>query len=134
MSFKGGGGVNQFAAMAIQEYMKHNMCQHIDDQNRSLRVKRDAMLASLGENFGDAATWSVPEGGLYTWLRLPEGADLAGLEGQVFAEGVGYYAGIHFSPEGLGATAPGCASATLRPRWYTRESPSWPESWNATGS
>ncbi len=103
MSFKGGGGVNQFAAMAIQEYMKHNMYQHIDDQNRSLRVKRDAMLASLGENFGDAATWSVPEGGLYTWLRLPEGADLAGLEGQVFAEGVGYYAGTHFSPEGLGA-------------------------------
>ena len=103
MSFKGGGGVNQFAALAIEEYLKHNIDQHIREQNESLRTKRDAMLASLGENFGDAATWSVPEGGLYIWLQLPEGADLAGLQEQAFAEGVGYYSGPQFSPEGRGA-------------------------------
>ena len=105
MSFKGGGGVNQFAALAIEEYLKHNMYQHIATQNASLRAKRDAMLASLGENFGDAATWSEPQGGLYIWLTLPEGADLAGLQEQAFAEGVGYYSGPQFSPEGRGANS-----------------------------
>lgn len=103
MSFKGGGGVNQFAALAIEEYLKHHMYQHIAEQNRALVVKRDAMLAALGENFGGAATWSKPEGGLYVWLEMPEGTDLAGLQEQSFDEGVGYYNGAMFSPEGAGA-------------------------------
>ena len=103
MSFKGGGGVNQFAALAVEEYSRNEMDQHIDDQNQALRVKRDAMLAALGENFGDAAKWTKPEGGLYIWLELPEGVDLAGLQDQAFDEGVGYYNGTMFSPEGRGA-------------------------------
>jgi len=103
MSFKSPSGVNQFSAMAIEEYLKRDMYQHIDEQNQSLRVKRDAMLASLGENFGDAATWSKPEGGLYVWLEMPEDVDLAALQEQSFEEGVGYYNGTMFSPEGRGA-------------------------------
>ena len=103
MSFKAGGGVNEFAALAIEEYLKRDMYRHIDEQNRSLQVKRDAMLASLGEHFGGAATWNKPEGGLYVWLELPEGTDLAGIQGQVLEEGVSYYDGTMFSPEGRGA-------------------------------
>ena len=103
MSFKGGGGVNQFAALAVQEFAKEGMEPHIDDQNQSLRVKRDAMLSALGENFGDAAQWSKPEGGLYVWLEMPEDVNLAALQEQSFNEGVGYYNGTMFSPEGRGA-------------------------------
>ncbi len=102
MSFKGGGGVNQFAALAVQEFAKGSMDAHIDEQNRALRVKRDAMLAALGENFGDQAQWSKPEGGLYVWLEMPEDVDLAALQEQSFQEGVGYYNGSMFSPEGNG--------------------------------
>ena len=103
MSFKGGGGVNQFAALAVQEYARGNMDDHVKEQNQSLRVKRDAMLAALGENFGDAARWSKPEGGLYVWLEMPEEVNLATIQDQVFDEGVGYYNGTMFSPEGRGA-------------------------------
>lgn len=103
MSFKSGGGVNEFAALAVQEFAGGSMDAHIDDQNRSLRVKRDAMLSALGENFGDQAQWSKPEGGLYVWLEMPEDVDLAGLQEQAFNEGVGYYNGTMFSPEGRGA-------------------------------
>mgnify|MGYP001350997807 CR=1 FL=1 len=103
MSFKGGGGVNQFAALTIEEYLKRDMYPHIDEQNQALLAKRDAMLASLGENFGGAATWTKPEGGLYVWLELPDGADLAAVQEQSFSEGVGFYNGTMFSPEGRGA-------------------------------
>ena len=102
MSFKGGGGVNHFAALAIEEYLKRDMYPHIDQQNGSLVAKRDAMLASLGENFGDAATWTTPKGGLSIWLQLPEDADLAAVQEQSFNEGVGFYNGTMFSPEGRG--------------------------------
>jgi len=103
MSFKSPSGVNQFAALAIEEYLKRDMYSHIGDQNETLRIKRDAMLAALGENFGDAAQWSHPEGGLYIWLEMPEGVDLAAIQEQSFSEGVGYYNGTMFSPEGRGA-------------------------------
>ena len=102
LSFKS-GGVNQFAALAITEYLRSNMYAHIDDENQALRVKRDAMLAALGEHFGNRAEWTRPEGGLYLWLTMPEGADLAGFQEQSFREGVGYYNGTMFSPEGHGA-------------------------------
>ena len=102
LSFKS-GGVNQFAALAIEEYLRNNMYEHIDDENQALRVKRDAMLAALGEHFGNRAEWTRPEGGLYLWLTMPEGTDLAGFQEQSFREGVGYYNGTMFSPEGNGA-------------------------------
>jgi 2-aminoadipate transaminase len=102
ISFKS-GGVNQLAALAIDEYLRSNMYEHIDEENQALRVKRDAMLAALGEHFGNRATWSKPEGGLYVWLTMPEGTDLAGFQEQCFREGVGYYNGTMFSPEGNGA-------------------------------
>ena len=103
MSFKAGGGVNQFAALAIEEYLRNNMYQHIEEENRALVIKRDAMIASLGENFGSAATWLVPQGGLYVWVEMPEGTDLAAFQEQSFREGVGFYNGTMFSPEGRGA-------------------------------
>jgi 2-aminoadipate transaminase len=103
MSFKGGGGVNQFAALAVEEYLRNHMYEHINEHNDALRVKRDAMLAALGENFGGAARWVKPEGGLYVWVEFPEGTDLASLQEQAFQEGVGYYNGTMFSPEGRGA-------------------------------
>ncbi len=102
LSFKS-GGVNQFAALAIEEYLRNHMYDHIDEENQALRAKRDAMLAALGEHFGNRATWSKPEGGLYLWLTMPEGTDLAGFQERSFNEGVGYYNGTMFSPEGNGA-------------------------------
>ena len=102
LSFKS-GGVNQFAALAIEEYLRNHMYDHIDEENQALRAKRDAMLAALGEHFGNRATWSKPEGGLYLWLTMPEGTDLAAFQDRSFNEGVGYYNGTMFSPEGNGA-------------------------------
>ena len=102
LSGRSGGGPSQFAALAIEEYLKHNMYSHITEENDGLRAKRDAMLASLGESFGNAATWNAPEGGLYVWLQLPDGADLAAIQAQAMAEGVAYYNGSQFSPEGKG--------------------------------
>ncbi len=102
-SFKSGGAVSQFTALAVAEYMKGGIDQHIEAQNRSLMAKRDAMLASLGENFGGSVTWTTPQGGLYVWVKFPEGTDLAAVQEQSYQEGVGYYNGAQFSPSGEGA-------------------------------
>ena len=102
-SFKSGGAVSQFTALTIAEFMKGGLNQHIEVQNRALAAKRDAMVAALGENFGGSVTWTVPQGGLYIWVKFPEGTDLAAVQEEIFHEGVSYYNGSQFSPTGEGS-------------------------------
>ena len=98
---KSGGGVNQFAALAVHRYSTTHLEDHIGDVRGVLRVKRDAMLAALGENFGSAATWSRPAGGLYVWLQMPDDADMDGVRETALEAEVGYNAGPQFSPDGV---------------------------------
>ena len=37
------------------------------------------MLAALAEYMPDGVTWTEPQGGLFVWVRLPEGCDGAAL-------------------------------------------------------
>lgn len=37
--------------------------------------RRNAMLAALERHFPDEVTWTKPAGGLFLWLRLPDGLD-----------------------------------------------------------
>ena len=43
------------------------------------RRRRDAMLAALAEHMPAGTTWTEPQGGLFVWVRLPEGCDGAAL-------------------------------------------------------
>ncbi len=43
------------------------------------RRRRDAMLAALAEYMPAGVTWTEPQGGLFVWVRLPEGCDGAAL-------------------------------------------------------
>ena len=59
------------------------------------------MLAALGENFGDRAEWSSPNGGLFVWLKMPDDSDLVSIRDKVLDKyDVGYLPGVQFSPEG----------------------------------
>ena len=100
-SVKSGGGVNQFAALAVHRYAMGDLDAHIDEANDLLRVKRDAMLAALGENFGSEARWSQPEGALFIWLEMPEGVDLVDALPAANEAGVGYLPGPGFAPDGV---------------------------------
>ncbi len=100
-AIKSGSGVNQFSALAVHRYSVAHLEGHIEDHNRVLRAKRDAMLSALGENFGPAATWSHPDGGLYIWLRMPEGSNLVALQEKAMNADVGYQSGAMFAPDGV---------------------------------
>lgn len=99
---KGGGATNLFAAYAVHRYVTENLDAHIDDIRAIQREKRDAMVTALGENFGSAATWSNPPGGLYIWLKMPENVDLVNLrEKALETVDVGYGIGTNFAADGV---------------------------------
>src|SRR5262249_27748027 len=47
--------------------------RHVAELREVYRVKCDAMLAALEEEFGDwpGASWTRPDGGMFVWLTLP---------------------------------------------------------------
>ena len=99
---KSGGATNMFASYAVHRYSTENLDDHIVEINDIQRTKRDAMLAALGENFGGAATWSRPDGGLFIWLQMPEESDITAIRDKVLdTADVGYQAGPLFAPDGV---------------------------------
>ena len=70
-----GGSPSHLASMTVHEYLREHKDEYIDSVSESLKEKRDAMLAALGENFPPSCSWSTPNGGMMIWVRLPEGAD-----------------------------------------------------------
>ena len=100
---KSGGSVNTFAAFAVHRYATGHLNSHIEEINDIQRTKRDAMLAALDEHFGPyGATWSHPQGGLFIWLQLAEGVDVAAIRDKVLETAdVGYLPGNNFAPDGI---------------------------------
>ena len=94
-------GPSQFVSLAIENFLKNEMDSHKEKITSLLREKRDAMVSSLGENFGGTGvTWTIPEGGCYLWITFPEDVDLVALQQECFDEGGGYLSGDRFSPSG----------------------------------
>ncbi|MBI3326245.1 MAG: PLP-dependent aminotransferase family protein [Nitrospinae bacterium] len=109
------GGTSAFTSRAVAEYLQ----DHLDARMATLlgvyRSKRDAMLEALEEHLSGVATWSRPRGGLFIWVRLPEGYNTTTLLEAAHASGVAYLPGTNFSPEGKGASYLRLSFAYLSP-------------------
>ena len=70
-----GTSPSHLAAMAVHGYLSQHRDRYVERVAASLKLKRDAMLAALGEHFGPGCEWSTPHGGMMVWVKLPEGAD-----------------------------------------------------------
>jgi DNA-binding transcriptional MocR family regulator len=67
------------------------------------RLKRDAMLRSLGAEMPPGATWTQPEGGFFVWLTLPDAVSGAALlERAVEQAQVAFVPGAAFFHDGSG--------------------------------
>jgi DNA-binding transcriptional MocR family regulator len=66
------------------------------------RGRRDAMVSSLSEMLPECR-WNVPEGGFYTWVRLPAGIDARTMLPRATTALVAYVSGSAFYADGQGA-------------------------------
>lgn len=70
------------------------------------RRKRDVMLLALQREMPPGVTWTRPEGGVFLWVRLPEGMDTEQLLPAAVEEaGVAYVVGSGFHADGGGKNA-----------------------------
>jgi DNA-binding transcriptional MocR family regulator len=66
------------------------------------RERRDALLDSLGALMPAGTTWTVPGGGFYSWVTLPEGLDATAMLPRAVAALVAYVPGTGFFADGQG--------------------------------
>jgi 2-aminoadipate transaminase len=77
-----------FVATYFQE---HDWRAYLGQLKLLYRRRRDVMLEALQESFGERATWTRPQGGLFIWATLQGGADTTDLLAQ--SEGVAFVPG-----------------------------------------
>ena len=103
LSVKVGSGPNQFAAYAIDGYIRSKLEKQKSNYDKILKEKKESMEKCLEEAFaGTKASRSSPLGGCYTWFEMTDGTKLAEVRDEVFDRGVGYIAGDMFAPNGDG--------------------------------
>ena len=92
---------SQLLQRTVAEFLNRGLLEpHLAALNAANLERRDAMLAALAREFGDSATWTVPEGGLFLWVTLPPEVDTAAPLKRAFERQVAYIPGVNFSPEG----------------------------------
>ena len=55
---------------------------------RGLRAKLDTLMEALNEQFGTAAEFEEPKGGIFLWVKLPDNVDTLKLYQAALAAGV----------------------------------------------
>jgi 2-aminoadipate transaminase len=89
--------------MAITSYLDHHDWKgQIKKFREQYRERRDAMISALEEMIPDAS-WNVPDGGFYVWLKLPEGLDGKSMLPRAVTARVAYVPGTAFYFDGQGA-------------------------------
>jgi 2-aminoadipate transaminase len=81
----GSGALEQ---MVLAEYCATNFTKHVPQLRKSLRAKLVTLMESLKEHFGDAAEFDDPRGGIFLWVKLPDGVDALKLYQPALAAGV----------------------------------------------
>lgn len=88
--------------MAIHAYLRdYDWRGQIDSYRQMYRGRRDAMLDALATYLPEC-TWTVPEGGFYTWLTLPSGMDSKAMLSRAVTELVAYTPGTAFYADNQG--------------------------------
>lgn len=74
--------------------------RHLAKLRRTLRARRDALLAALAAEMPAGARWTTPEGGHQVWVELPGEIDTRDLLADAASRGVLFAPGAQFHHDG----------------------------------
>jgi 2-aminoadipate transaminase len=92
----GSGALEQ---MVLAEYCAPHFATHVPELARALRHKLETLMDALAEQFGTAAEFDDPKGGIYLWVKLPDVVDTQKLAQAALAQGVAINPGFEWSPD-----------------------------------
>jgi 2-aminoadipate transaminase len=92
----GSGALEQ---MVLGEFCPAHFEAHVPKLRAGLRAKLVTLMDSLAEQFGTAAEFDDPPGGIYLWVKLPDGVDTQELAQAALAEGIAINPGAEWATD-----------------------------------
>ncbi len=97
LALKTDGGTGALDQMILAEFCASEFNTHVKTLNTGLKAKLDTLTEALAENFGTAAEFVVPKGGIFLWVKLPDTVDTKKLYQTALAAGVAINPGPEWS-------------------------------------
>ncbi|WP_294404903.1 PLP-dependent aminotransferase family protein [uncultured Clostridium sp.] len=92
---------NTSAQMDIAKYLELNdIDKHIEEIRKLYKKRCDLALKTMEEEFPDCVEFNKPDGGLFTWIKLPENIDARDLLEKCLEKNVAFVPGGSFFPNG----------------------------------
>ena len=108
LALKTDAGSGALEQMVLAAYCKPHFASHVPALTKVLRTKLDTLMEALNEQFGTAAEFEEPKGGIFLWVKLPDQVDTLKLYQAALAAGVSINPGPEWS------TNKGHSSSRLR--------------------
>jgi len=88
LAIKTDAGSGALEQMVLGEYCPAHFDAHVPALTRGLRKKLETLMDALNEQFGTAAEFDDPKGGIFLWVKLPDQVDTMKLYQSALAAGV----------------------------------------------
>jgi 2-aminoadipate transaminase len=86
-----------FNQRVVYEVIRGNFLeQHVPTIRALYKAQRDAMSQSLERHLPEGCHWTVPSGGMFFWVRLPESLDAMALLPKAIEQGIAFVPGEPF--------------------------------------
>jgi 2-aminoadipate transaminase len=96
------GATSVFGSYVAAEWAPTYLNDHIERLKTIYQRRRDILIESLEKYMPEGTTWTVPDGGFFVWVTLPDGIDTAQMLPMARERGVEYLAGTTCFPDGRG--------------------------------
>jgi 2-aminoadipate transaminase len=83
-------------AAAAQYLAEADLDAHLRRVRAAYRDRRDALHDGLASALPHGSTWNRPDGGMFLWVRLPDGHDATALLRKAITHDVAYVPGAPF--------------------------------------
>jgi 2-aminoadipate transaminase len=103
LALKTDAGSGALEQMVLAEYCAEHFASHVPELRVALRRKLDTLMEALAEQFGTAAEFEEPKGGIFLWVKLPDQVDTLKLYQKALAAGVAINPGPEWSVDKAGA-------------------------------
>ena len=99
LALKTDAGSGSLEQMVLAEYCAPHFDEHVPALRKSLRAKLETLMDTLNEQFGTAAEFDDPKGGIFLWVKLPDNVDTLALYQAALKKGVAINPGPEWSTD-----------------------------------
>jgi 2-aminoadipate transaminase len=99
LALKTDAGSGALEQMVLGEFCPAQFDVHVPELTRGLRKKLETLMDALNEQFGTAAEFDDPKGGIFLWVKLPDEVDTQKLFQPALAAGVAINPGPEWSTD-----------------------------------